>query len=314
MSAGDALPSRQELSTLVCEAGFLSLQGNSLPAYARTGAQLGENAVMFVEQRSWLQFLKLNDVKFRKREKDRNILSAISEAYDLDPGDIFRPAMPTRDGSEARTTVMFSIRGLCAWLLTRVFMITKPQCKDRSAQLRDGWRSCLSGFGRVVTDGAKIAADHGGKLALVVDGVSVELSSHGMLDLMDVVKHVWPSLPTEWDQIRESLPDYEIPMFGTGDNVSCWHLLVAVDMRLRYSAEQVSESHWLWQTRVSLLHIVAYAAELPTWTASTPQTTRHQVRQVLGVSGKRRCLQRRAAFCPVLRWVASFLCPIAFLS
>ena len=96
MSAGDALPSRQELSTLVCEAGFLSLQGNSLPSYARTGAQLGENAVMFVEQRSWLQFLKLDDVKFRKKEKSRSILRAISEAYDLDPGDIFRPSMPTR--------------------------------------------------------------------------------------------------------------------------------------------------------------------------------------------------------------------------
>ena len=85
-------PRRDQLDAYVSEAPFFQRSGSSLPIYARRNIALGAGAVLFVEQRSWLNFIGVDGVVFRKKEKERKVVEKVVSDFNLSAHDCYRLA------------------------------------------------------------------------------------------------------------------------------------------------------------------------------------------------------------------------------
>ena len=148
-----------------------------MPMYCRTGISLGEGPVVFLEQRQWLHFIRMNGVSCRKTEQHREVWNKIREAYALSPIDICRPGT---EAEKQRTTPMMSCGGLCGWILNRVYMASKG--KGGHADVMDKWLGCWVGVGIVGMAGCAALSENGALPSLNLhEGLSLVVSDVGTL-------------------------------------------------------------------------------------------------------------------------------------
>ena len=123
------------------------------------------------------------------------------EEFCFSEWDVFRPEAPVKAAgvSSSRSTVLFSMQGLGAWLLTRDFMCASNRGTGGNARL-DGWQNFIHGFGRVAKMGFRQLRDADAVPSFEVDGVHISITTSMAVDCLPLTV-LWPTFLDEFDEL-----------------------------------------------------------------------------------------------------------------
>ena len=182
------------------------LPGSTLPLYYVPGSP---DICWYWEQRHWLHAVGCQDpINFRKLERRRLILERIISDHSLAAQDVARPG----EAPAGVGTLLLSTRCLLAWLLTKRAVTDTSMHQGTSVR----WRRCIAGFEEELQDWSHTTEPpqiriHG-HVVLVVE-------RHALVDLGPLARS-WPTLPYEWQQLRDRSGSISLLPFPVDAKVS----------------------------------------------------------------------------------------------
>lgn len=226
------------------------LPGLVLPVWQRREASVG--ALLFWEQRFWLERLQIRDkTSYRKQEHRRKYIETMTLEYGLEEWDTSYP----RESTEAVATPAFSTRGLLTYILFKRMQTDTAQHAAVCAQ----WTECLVSFKHLLATETQSFEGHS-LPQFTLQGVVVDVGSGGVADLT-ALSQQWHTLPEDYENLRTDRPNLRLLPWTPTNRVPLIDFLLYLDVRVQRTPG-VDAHHWLSSARTAVLNVAAFLAEV----------------------------------------------------